>query len=89
MARLRFGSRNITLPGSRLARIVIGVLLILCGIVGFLPVLGFWMIPLGILVLSIDLPWVRRRRREYSVRWIRWLKTNYPGLWRRLQSSVE
>ena len=89
MATLRFGSRTFSLPTSRLARIVIGVLLILCGIVGFLPVLGFWMIPLGLLVLSIDLPWVRRKRRKYSVRWIRWLKTHYPGLWRRMQSTVD
>lgn len=89
MARLRFGNRTYTLPRSRIARIAIGVALILCGFVGFLPVLGFWMIPLGLLVLSIDLPWVRRMRREYSVRFFRWLKAHYPGMWRRLNGAVE
>lgn len=36
-------------------RSVLGVLLIAGGIVGFLPVLGFWMIPLGVAVLWLDL----------------------------------
>ena len=46
----------------------IGILLVICGILGFLPVLGFWMIPLGLLVLSHDLPMVRRWRRKLAVR---------------------
>jgi len=89
MSKLRFGNRTYTLPKSRIARVVIGVLLILFGILGFLPVVGFWMIPLGLLVLSIDLPWVRRMRREYSVRLIRWLKQHYPGVWRRLNGATD
>jgi hypothetical protein len=64
---LRFGKRRIRLPGSPAARIVIGVVLILCGIVGFLPILGFWMVPLGLVVLSVDLPLVRRWRRRTEV----------------------
>ena len=31
-------------------RIPLGILLILAGIVGFLPILGFWMVPLGLIV---------------------------------------
>lgn len=89
MSKLRLGSRTYTLPQSRIARVVIGVLLILFGILGFLPVVGFWMIPLGLLVLSIDLPWVRRMRREYSVRLIRWLKEHYPSVWRRLNGATD
>lgn len=42
------------------ARIVIGMLLLLGGILGALPILGFWMIPLGLLVLSLDFRWARR-----------------------------
>jgi hypothetical protein len=41
------------------------------GLLGFLPVLGFWMIPLGFLVLSVDLPVVRRWRRQMTVWWYR------------------
>ena len=45
----------------RWLRIVIGMALLIGGVLGFLPVLGFWMFPLGLLVLSYDLAWVRRR----------------------------
>ena len=44
------------------------MLLVIGGILGFLPVLGFWMIPLGILFLSVDLHIVRRWRRRMEVR---------------------
>jgi hypothetical protein len=43
-----------------LPRQILGVLLIVCGILGFLPIVGFWMIPLGLLVLSADFRWARR-----------------------------
>ena len=43
-----------------LPRQVIGILLILGGILGFLPILGFWMIPLGLLLLSHDYRWARK-----------------------------
>lgn len=52
-------------PGLRL---VVGLLLILGGVFGFLPVLGFWMIPLGLGVAALDvLPlwrWLRGRQRN-------------------------
>ncbi|NDW45323.1 hypothetical protein G0P99_10150 [Ruegeria sp. PrR005] len=48
-------------------RIVVGALLIVGGVFGFLPVLGFWMIPLGFMVAAMDVDlyrrWKRRRRR--------------------------
>ena len=72
MRTLRLGSREFRLPQNRLLRIGLGSGLVLCGILGFLPVLGFWMIPLGLLVLSHDLPAVRRWRRKLSVRIGRW-----------------
>ncbi len=60
------------MPASRLGRIVVGIMLIIGGILGFLPVLGFWMVPLGLLVLSVDFPAVRRFRRNQEVRLGRW-----------------
>jgi hypothetical protein len=69
LASFRFGKRRITLPASRLARIAIGSVLVIAGILGFLPILGFWMVPLGLLVLSVDLPVVRRLRRRLEVWW--------------------
>ncbi|MFM9861960.1 hypothetical protein RUR49_26155 [Pseudoxanthobacter sp. M-2] len=71
MADLRFGSRRMPLPASRAARIALGSALIVGGLFGFLPIVGFWMLPLGLLVLSVDLAIVRRQRRRAAVWWAR------------------
>jgi purine-cytosine permease-like protein len=67
--RIVFAGRQIRLPQSRSLRVAFGVVLILAGFVGFLPILGFWMIPLGLMVLSVDLPLARRLRRRATVWW--------------------
>jgi hypothetical protein len=69
--KIRIFDRNWHLPQSKAVRIGIGIVLVVGGLIGFLPVLGFWMIPLGLLVLSIDLPIVRRWRRQLTVWWHR------------------
>ncbi|WP_246617349.1 hypothetical protein [Rhizobium populisoli] len=69
--KLALGSVQIPMPRSRIGRIVIGLALIVCGTLGFLPILGFWMLPLGFLVLSQDLPFVRRQRRKLACWWAR------------------
>ena len=58
-------------PSSKTGRIALGSLLIVGGVLGFLPVLGFWMIPLGLIILSHDFPVVRRFRRRWTVRFKR------------------
>jgi hypothetical protein len=45
-------------------RSLLGVLLIFGGLLGFLPVLGFWMIPLGVAVILLDVRVLRRWRRR-------------------------
>lgn len=40
-------------------RKLIGILLICLGFLGFLPIIGFWMIPLGLIVLSADYRFAR------------------------------
>jgi hypothetical protein len=70
-AKIRFANRHFHLPQSKPIRIGLGILLVACGLVGFLPVVGFWMIPLGLLVLSVDIPIVRRWRRKLAVWWHR------------------
>ena len=57
---MRWILRNIS-PGWRT---LVGVLLIVGGILGFLPVLGFWMVPLGIAVIALDVRVMRRRARR-------------------------
>ncbi len=50
-------------------RLVLGILLMTGGIMGFLPVLGFWMIPLGIGVAALDVkPLMVRLRAWWAAR---------------------
>jgi hypothetical protein len=49
-------------PSSRWVRIPAGVLLIGGGILSILPLLGIWMLPLGLMLLAEDLPPLRRVR---------------------------
>ena len=72
---VKLGSYRLPLPRSRLLRIAIGGGLVVFGVLGFLPILGFWMVPLGLLVLSGDIPRVRRWRRRFAV----WFARRYPG----------
>ena len=76
MKEIHIWKWTIRLPGHRLGRIVTGVLLVLGGLLGFLPVLGFWMIPLGLAILSYEIPAVRRARRKLVV----WFHRRWPNL---------
>lgn len=76
---MKFGKWRFTLPGSPAVRIGIGILLVICGLIGFLPILGFWMVPLGLLILSVDIPAVRRFRRKMEVKWGRWRQSRQNG----------
>lgn len=78
MSKIRFGKYAVDLPRSRALRVGIGVLLVLGGLVGFLPVLGFWMIPLGFMVLAGDFPAVRRLNRRVSTSVMRWWRGRKP-----------
>lgn len=78
--RITIGSRSFELPANRFIRMSAGTLLIVGGVLGFLPILGFWMIPLGLFILSLDLHWARRLRRRFMV----WLTRRYPSLGEKL-----
>lgn len=43
-------------PSSKLVRIPLAILLVLGGIFSILPVLGLWMLPLGLLLIAQDVP---------------------------------
>jgi hypothetical protein len=63
-ANLPFGAgpvlRWLGRGSSRWLRIPVALLLIAGGIFGFLPILGFWMLPLGALLLALDIAVLRR-----------------------------
>ncbi len=80
MASIRFGRHRVGLPKRRLHRRVIGGALVAGGLVGFLPIVGFWMVPAGLIVLSVDSAPIRRFRRRSTVGLGGWLKQRYPGV---------
>lgn len=82
MGRLAPGAHGVTdslLHGRmRLIRLPLGILLILGGIFSFLPVLGIWMLPLGLLLLAVDFPFMRPRVSAAVIR-----SRRRASLWRR------
>ncbi|HEX4533621.1 MAG TPA: phage holin family protein [Rhizomicrobium sp.] len=66
---LRLGRHSVRLPGSKASRTVLGGALVAGGVFSFLPVLGLWMLPLGVLTLSVDHHPIRRQRRKAEVWW--------------------
>lgn len=59
-------------------RFPMALLLICGGLLSFLPILGVWMLPLGLLLLAVDLPVLRGpisvliiRSRRTAKRWLR------------------
>ncbi len=84
MAKTSFAGYSVRLPGHPVLRIALGIALIFAGLLGFLPILGFWMIPLGVIILSVDLSPVRRFRRNFTVRSGAWLHRHWPKFARRV-----
>ena len=73
---MRPAMRWLRRPSARPVRIPAGVLLCVGGVFGLLPLLGFWMLPAGLVLLAEDVPpltrardrmleWVERRRPHW------------------------
>jgi hypothetical protein len=62
-------------PAARVVRIPLGLLCIIGSFLWFLPVLGLWFFPLGLLLIAQDVPFLRRpvgRMALYLLdRWVR------------------
>ena len=72
-AKMRHAIQWLRKPEQKWVRLPSGLLLMLGGLLSFLPVLGVWMLPLGILLLAEDIPlfqslsgkmlgWIARRK---------------------------
>lgn len=55
-------------------RKTVGALLVIGGLLGFLPVLGYWMLPLGLALLAVDWPFARRLYRRLVSWWGQWVR---------------
>jgi 4-alpha-glucanotransferase len=58
-------------PELRWVRLIAGILFVIFGFVGFLPILGFWMVPLGLIILAQDSRWLQRP----TLKAITWLES--------------
>ena len=75
MSHIKVGQYRLNLPKSKLARQALGGGLVAGSALAVLPVFGLWMLPAGLLVLSVDSPRVRRFRRIQEIKAIRWWRT--------------
>lgn len=62
-------------PSSRWVRIPLALLLILGGIFSFLPILGIWMLPLGLLLIAQDLPFLQKPLADI----LGWIERKWMG----------
>ena len=61
-------------PSAGWVRIPVALLFLCGGFLGFLPIVGFWMLPLGVLLLAQDIPPIRR----LCGRLIDWIERRHP-----------
>ena len=55
-------------------RSVVGVLLMVAGVFGFLPIIGFWLFPIGVAFIALDIPWTRQHVQDWMGRLEEWLE---------------
>ena len=70
-------------PGSRWVRLPAALVLIAAGFVGFLPILGFWMVPLGLVLIAQDIPFLR----SPMARALRWAHDKWDARRRKKRST--
>jgi hypothetical protein len=77
--RVRDPVRWLRQPKARWLRLPAGLLLIVGGVFSILPILGLWMLPLGLVLLAEDLPPVRRGT-DSILAWIERRRPHWMGL---------
>lgn len=62
-------------PERRWIRIPIAIVFLIGGMLWFLPILGIWMLPVGIILLAEDVPLFRR----LSASLLAWIERRHPS----------
>ena len=62
-------------PSSRYARMPLAIVLMFGGVFSFLPVLGLWMLPLGLLLFAQDVPVLQKP----TARTLGWVERKWAG----------
>ena len=75
-------------PGRWPVRLPVAIALILGGIFSFLPVLGLWMLPLGLMLLAIDAPFLRPAITTASIRVRRFIRRRLARRRRRRRAQA-
>ena len=73
-------------PSSFAGRVIVAFMLVIGGVFSFLPVLGLWMLPLGLLLISQDVPFLQKP----LVATLAWLESKWvslKGKWKRAKLS--
>ena len=74
-------------PGLRWIRLTAGVLLIIGGLLWFLPILGLEMLPIGIVLIALDVPFLRRPAARMLV-WVERGVVWVIGLWQAISARL-
>lgn len=69
---LRRPLRALLSDRGMVTRMAVAVLFILGGVFAILPFLGLWMIPVGIMLLAVDVPRLRAPASALTIRGRRW-----------------
>lgn len=77
--RLQPAIRRLRRPSARWVRIPVGLLLVLGGFFSILPILGLWMLPLGVVLLAEDIKPLRRLT-DRALAWIEHRRPHWMGL---------
>ena len=82
--------RRMRAPQARLVRLPLGVLCIIGSFLWFLPVLGLWFLPLGLLLIAQDVRFLRRPVGRMTLYLLdRWTKLRKWWKRRRARSTAD
>ena len=74
-------------PSMLAVRVLVCLVLIAGGILSFLPILGFWMLPLGLMIIAQDLPFLQRKIDLLMTRGVT-NRPQYGGLWGQMLRKI-